>query len=83
MDTKDIQDNSIRDYPLMEKIDRLYHTMTAEELKAAHAVIGVIAEHLYKKHFDYNIKINIKSLVKTFGELDEIGLEILHNRSSD
>ena len=73
-------DHDIRDYPLMEIVHRLYGTMNTEELKAAHAVIGAIAQHLDKKHFDDKIDINVKSLVKTFGELDEIGMEILHNQ---
>ena len=73
------EDNSIRDYDLMRKIDRLYSTLTKEELKAAHSVVAIIAHHLNTKHFDKKIKINIKALIKTLGELDENGIELLYN----
>jgi hypothetical protein len=74
------EDHDIRDYPLMELIHKIYISMNTEELKAAHSVINAIAEHLDKKHFHEKIAINVKSLVKTFGELDEIALEILYNQ---
>jgi hypothetical protein len=73
-------DHDIRDYPLMELVHTLYTSMNTEELKAIHAVMAAIAQHLEKKHFHDKIEINVKSLVKTFGELDEIALEILLNQ---
>jgi hypothetical protein len=72
-------DHDIRDYVLMNKIDNLFRLLTTEELKGAHSAISVVALHLSKKHFEDKIEINVKALVKTFEELDEIGMEILHH----
>lgn len=72
-------DNDIRDYPLMDRIDNIYRSLSTEQLKGAHIIINTIAAHLNKKHFEDKIEINMKALVKTFGELDEIGMEILHH----
>jgi hypothetical protein len=82
MDSTVKVDNSIRDYILLNKINTLYSTMTDEELKIAHSVIAVISDHLDKKHFTDKIEIDIKALVKTFGELDEIGVEHLIHKNS-
>lgn len=81
MDTIQVKlDHDIRDYPLMELVHIHYTSMSTEELKASHSVIAVIAQHLYKKYFHDKIDINVKSFVKTFDELDEIGIEILRNQ---
>ena len=77
MDTPVKVEQEIRDYHLLDKINTLYNAMTTEELKAAHRVIAIISDHLDKKHFGEKIEINVKALVKTFGELDEIGIEKL------
>ena len=74
-----IKDHDIRDYVLMNKVDNLFRLLKGDELKGAHTVISVITTHLMKKHFDDKIEINVKALVKTFEELDEIGMEILHH----
>ena len=73
------KDHDIRDYVLMNKIDNLFRLLKTEELKGAHTAISVIASHLSKKHFEDKIEINVKALVKTFEELDEIGMEILYH----
>lgn len=72
----------IRDYQLFDKIHSLYDKMTIEELKVAHEVISIISEHLDKKHFQEQKEIDVKALVKTFGELDEIGITILINEKN-
>jgi len=71
--------DNIRDYILMDRIDNIYRSLSTEQLKGAHIIINTIAAHLDKKHFEDKTEINVKSLVKTFGELDEIGMEILHH----
>lgn len=70
---------STRDYVLLDKINALYFTMTKEELTLAHSIIRTISSHLHTKHFEDKTEINVKALVKTFEELDEIGLEVIHN----
>lgn len=72
------EDHDIRDYVLMEKVDKLFRSLKPEELKGAYAAIFILYSHLYKKHFEDKIKINQKALVKTLEELDEIGQEILY-----
>jgi hypothetical protein len=73
------ENDTIRDYTLMNKIDKVYKTFNTEELKSAHLIIAIIAEHLNEKHFGQQIEINRKALVKTFEELDEIGMELLYH----
>ena len=74
------EDTTLRDYYLLDKIDNLLRSISnTNELTAVLTTIHIIAEHLHNKHFDEKIQINIKALVKTFGELDEIGAEILHH----
>jgi hypothetical protein len=82
MEQSSILDNDIRDYTLMDKINKLYTLMTIDELKIAHSMIALISDHLDKKHFTDKIEINVKALVKTFGELDEIGMTILLNENN-
>jgi hypothetical protein len=72
-------DNDIRDYVLMDKINKMYDTLNNKELEVVHNVINLISQHLDDKHFNKKIDINVKALVKTFGELDEIGIEKLIN----
>jgi len=69
----------IRDYVLLENINRILQSMSATELKTANLIIKSIAQHLDNKYFNEKATIDIKALVKTFGELDDIGMEILHN----
>ena len=63
-----------RDYVLMDQINNLYDLLNKEELEVAYAVINIIATHLNKKHFREKDVINVRALVKTFEELDKIGL---------
>lgn len=72
--------DSIRDYQLMNDIDTLFRTYNKDQLISAHEIINLIAQHLNKKHFEDQKEINIKALVKTFEELDEIGMEMLHHK---
>ncbi len=79
-DKQQIEENeTIRDYTLMSKIDKVYKSFNKEELQSAHLIIAIIAEHLNEKHFNQKIEINRKALVKTFEELDEIGMELLYH----
>ncbi len=82
MDSTVKVDCDIRDYILLNKINMLYNTLTDNELKIAHSVIALISDHLDKKHFTDKIEIDIKAQVKTFGELDEIGMEHLIHLNS-
>jgi len=63
-----------RDYVLMDQINNLYDLLNKEELEVAYAVINIIATHLNNKHFRKKDVINVRALVKTFEELDKIGL---------
>jgi len=63
-----------RDYVLMDQINNLYDLLNKEELEVAYAVINIIATHLNNKHFRKKDVINVRALVKTFKELDNIGL---------
>jgi len=63
-----------RDYVLMDQINNLYDLLNKEELEVAYAVINIIATHLNNKHFRKKDVINVRALVKTFKELDKIGL---------
>lgn len=72
------EDNLSRDYVLMDEITNFYDVLNKEELEVAHSVINIIATHLNNKHFRKKIKINVRSLVKTFRELDKIGLKDLN-----
>jgi hypothetical protein len=73
------KDHDMRDYALIRKVDNLLRLLNLEELKGAHTAISIISSHLSKKHFDDKVEMNVKALVKTFEELDEIGIEILHH----
>ena len=73
------EDNTIRDYELMNRIGTLYQTLTTEELKGAAALIFQISAHLRKKHIENKIRINRKALVETFEELEEHAMEVLYN----
>lgn len=74
------EDTALRDYELMDEITKFYDLLNKTELEVAHNVINIISTHLYNKHFKKKIKINVRALVKTLGELDEIGLEDLYNK---
>ena len=68
----------LRDYVLMDEIIKLYDVLDKDELEVAYNVINIIASHLNNKHFKKKITINVRALVKTFGELDKIGLNDLY-----
>ena len=73
-------ESQIRDYELLDKVNNLFRSIRSErELKMAVQTIHTIAKHLHEKHFIEQNPINIRSLVKTFSELDEIGIEILYH----
>jgi hypothetical protein len=71
-----------RDYVLMDQINNLYDLLNKEELEVAYAVINIIAIHLNKKHFREKDVINVRALVKTFEELDKIGLNKFEKMNS-
>lgn len=68
----------LRDYVLMDEIIKLYDVLDINELEVAYNVINIIASHLNNKHFKKKININVRALVKTFVELDMIGLNDLY-----
>lgn len=72
--------STIRDYELLILIDTQFKGYNKEQLEIAHEIINIIAQHLSKKHFEEKQEIDIKALVKTFEELDEIGIETLHHK---
>jgi hypothetical protein len=72
--------STLRDYELLNLVDTQYKTYNKEQLESAHEIINIIAQHLSKKYFEEKQEINIKALVKTFEELDEIGIETLHHK---
>ena len=67
----------IRDYQLLKKVDDILHEMTDEELRGANMVLSIINCHLFQKHCEEKAEIDIRALVKTFGELDEISMEMI------
>lgn len=71
------QYRSVRDYPLLAKVDDLLHEMTDEERRGANMVLSVISCHLFQKHFEEKTEIDIRALIKTFEELDEISMEMI------
>jgi hypothetical protein len=72
--------STLRDYELLNQIDNAFKTYNKEQLESAHEIINIIAQYISKKHFEEKQEINIKALVKTFEELDEIGIETLHHK---
>ena len=77
----EVEANSIRDYELMSKINNIFEKLDYEQITSAHNIVSIIKEHLYKKYFDEKIEINVRSLVKTFEDLNDIALEKIHNES--
>ena len=77
------QYHPIRDYELLKKVDDILREMTDEECRGANMVLSAINCHLFQKHFEEKMEIDVRALVKTFEELDEISMEmILHQKST-
>ena len=72
----------IRDYQLLAKVDDILRKMTDEERRGANMVLSVVNCHLFQKHFEEKAEIDIRALVKTFGELDEISMEMILDKNS-
>ena len=77
-----IENNNIRDYALINTIEEIYNTLNIHELQVVQSVIGAISHHLFTKHFDEQIEINVKALVKTFEDINELAIETLINKPS-
>lgn len=73
--------DDIRDHKLIDKVNTIFSSMNNNELDSAHKIISVISNHLFKKHFVEKKEIDINALVKTFEELDEIGIAMIFHRN--
>ena len=72
--------SELRIYSLFEDIGRVLENLNKEELIGANSVLGILSHYLTKTHFEEQKEIDIKALVKTVEELDEISLELLYHK---
>lgn len=73
---------SLRDYELMEQVEKFCKKLPERELEAACEVMDIISRHLTYRHFEKQEEIDVKALVKTFEELFEIAFVYLEDIKS-
>jgi hypothetical protein len=69
--------SEIRIYSFFEDVVRVLENLNKEELIGANSVLGILSHYLTKTHFEEQKEIDVKALVKTVEELDEISIELL------
>jgi hypothetical protein len=69
--------SELRIYSLFEDITRVLENLNKEELIGANSILGILSNYLTKTHFEEQKEIDVKALVKTIEELDEISIELL------
>ena len=69
--------SELRIYSLINDIGHVLENLNKEELIGANSVLGILSHYLTKTHFEEQKEIDVKALVKTIEELDEISVELL------
>lgn len=70
----------LRIWTMFDDVAHVLDNLNKEELIGANAVLGIMSHYLTKTHFEERKEIDIKALVKTVEELDEISVELLYNK---
>ena len=76
--SKDPTDHPLRYYRLLEEIEEKIKAYKLEEMIGAARIVKVISDFMWTAHFDHQIQLNQKSLVKTMDEISDILAERVH-----
>jgi hypothetical protein len=69
--------SELRIWTIFNDIGKVLENLNKEELLGANSVLGILSHYLTKTHFEEQKEIDVKALVKTIEELDEISIELL------
>jgi hypothetical protein len=69
--------SELRIWTIFNDIGKVLENLNKEELLGANSVLGILTHYLTKTHFEEQKEIDVKALVKTIEELDEISIELL------
>lgn len=69
--------SELRIWALFNDISKVLDNLSKEELIGANEVLGILSHYLTTTHFEEQKEIDVKALVKTVEELDEISVELL------
>jgi hypothetical protein len=69
--------SELRIWTIFNDISKVLENLNKEELLGANSVLGILSHYLTKTHFEEQKEIDVKALVKTIEELDEISVELL------
>ena len=69
--------SELRIWTIFNDIGKVLENLNKEELLGANSVLGILSHYLIKTHFEEQKEIDVKALVKTIEELDEISIELL------
>jgi hypothetical protein len=69
--------SELRIWNLFNDISKVLDNLSKEELIGANEVLGILSHYLTTTHFEEQKEIDVKALVKTVEELDEISVELL------
>jgi prophage antirepressor-like protein len=72
--------SKLRIWTLLDDVARVLDYLNKEELVGANAILGILSHYLTTTHFEEQKDIDIRALVKTIEELDEISIELLYNK---
>jgi hypothetical protein len=69
--------SELRIWTIFNDISKVLENLNKEELLGANSVLGILSHYLTKTLFEEQKEIDVKALVKTIEELDEISIELL------